>query len=179
MKRVMTVVASVVLLALVGTLTLASASQDSGAREMTWRRLMASAPERAGDSDRDQRVVVVERTAPETEIDNPPKGFSQGDELAFSGVLYQGGKRVGYDDGHVVITFISETQVRFHATFTSTIRGDEITAAGSAAFSETGPVDFEFSVTGGTGRYDDVGGEVTAVEQGQAVKFVYDLEDLG
>lgn len=178
MRRVMAIVAAVLVLGLVASMTFASA-RDRGIRKASLRDLVSSAARTAAaDNDGERRLVLVERNAVETDIDNPPEGFSVGDEVVFSGDLYWRGKKVGYDDGHAAITFVSETRVRAHGTFTATVRGDEINAAGSVTFSETGPVDFELSVTGGTGRYDDVGGEVTIVEQGQTVKFVFNLEHL-
>jgi hypothetical protein len=180
MRRLMAIVAIGAALSVVASMTLAAAS-NTGAKKPSWRSLLSSAPKAAanGDNDGDKRLVLVERNATETEIDNPPEGFSVGDEVAFAGDLYWRGKKVGYDDGHAVFTLVSQDQVRVHATVTATVRGDEINAAGSLTFTETAALDFELSVTGGTGRYDDVGGEVTVVEQGQTVKFVFDLEDLG
>lgn len=179
MRRLMAIVAIGVLLSVVASMTWAGAS-NSKAKKVSWRSLVSSAPAVAdGDNDGDERLVLVERNATEVEIDNAPEGFSQGDEVAFSGDLYKHGKKVGYDDGQAVLTFVSEELVRFHATFTATVRGDEINGAGSVTFKETGTVDFELSVTGGTGKYDDVGGEVTIVEQGEDIKFVFELEHLG
>jgi hypothetical protein len=179
MRRLMAIVAIGAALSVVASMTLAAAS-NTGAKKPSWRSLLSSAPKAAnGDNDGDKRLVLVERNATETEIDNPPEGFSVGDEVAFAGDLYWRGKKVGYDDGQAVFTLVSQDQVRAHATFTATVRGDEINGAGSVTFSETGAVDFELSVTGGTGRYDDVGGEVTVVEGAQTVKFVFDLEGLG
>jgi hypothetical protein len=176
MRRLMAVAGTVAAVSVVASMTLAGAS-NSGARKASWWSLVSSAPTAAsGDNDGEERLVLVERNATETDIDNPPAGFSAGDEVAFAGDLYLGGKKVGYDDGHAIFTLVSQDQVRVHATFTATVRGDEINAAGSVTFTETAVVDFELSVTGGTGRYDDVGGEVTIVEQGQTVKLVFDLE---
>jgi hypothetical protein len=179
MRRLMAIVAIVAALSVVASVTMAAAS-NSGPKKLSWRSLVSSAAEPAdGDNDGDKRLVLVERNATETLIDNAPEGDSQGDEIAFTGDLYWRGKKVGYDDGHVVLTLlVPRESVRFHATFTATVRGDEINAAGSVSFSETEANDFELSVTGGTGRYDDVGGEVTVVE-GSQTKLVFDLEDLG
>lgn len=179
MRRLMAIVAIGAMLSVVASMTLATAS-NNGPTKASWRSLVSAAPQAAnGDNDGDVRLVLVERNATETEIDNAPEGFSQGDAVAFSGDLYWRGKKVGYDDGQAVFTFIGQDQVRVHATFTATVRGDEINGAGSVTFTETGALDFELSVTGGTGRYDDVGGEVTIIEREQNVKFVFDLEDLG
>lgn len=179
MRRLMAIVAIGVLLSVVASMTWAGAS-NSKAKKVSWRSLVSSAPAVAdGDNDGDERLVLVERNETETFIDNAPEDDSQGDEAVFSGDLYKHGKKVGYADGQAVLTFVSEELVRLHATFTATVGGDEINAAGSVTFKETGTVDFELSVTGGTGKYDDVGGEVTIVEQGEDIKFVFELEHLG
>lgn len=60
------------------------------------------------------------------------------------------------------------------------MRGDEINAAGSVKFSETASdSDSELSVTGGTGKYKDVGGTVTISDESQNATFVFELERHG
>jgi hypothetical protein len=180
MKRVAALVASVALVALVASMTFASASQDRPTKRVSWHRLVSAAPSsvKTGDKDHDKRLVVVERNSVETDIDNPPAGFSQGDEFASAGVLYSQGKKVGYSDVLGVTTFLSDTEVRIALTATATIRGDEISVAGSATFTEQGEIDTELSVVGGTGKYDDVGGELTFVESEQGTKLIFDLKHL-
>jgi hypothetical protein len=180
MKKIAALVASVVLVALVATMTFASASQQRPAKKLSWHGLVKAAPSsvRDGNNDRDERLVLVERNVTETDIDNPPEGFSQGDEFVSAADLYWRGKKVGYEDTHAVVTFLSETVARVEGTGTFTVRGDEISIVGSVAFTEQEAVDFELSVVGGTGRYDDVGGELNVVEQGQTTKLVFDLKHL-
>jgi hypothetical protein len=181
MKKIAALVASAVLVALVATMTFASASQQRPAKKLSWHGLVKAAPAavESSNNDRDERVVVVERNSVETDIDNPPEGFSQGDEFAASADLYRGGKKVGYDDLHGVVTFMSETQVRFELTATVTVRGSQITVVGSVAFSEDeSSSEISLPVVGGTGRYDDVGGELTVVEQRNAARLVFDLKHL-
>jgi hypothetical protein len=45
-------------------------------------------------------------------------------------------------------------------------------------FTEEAALDLELSVVGGTGRYDDVGGDLTVVEQGERPRFVFCLNHL-
>jgi hypothetical protein len=163
----------------VATMTFASASQQRPTKP-SWHRLVtaASSSVKAGDSDGDERLVLSVRNTTETDIDNPPQGFSPGDAVVAASDLYWRGKKVGYEDVHAVFTSVSETEVRAETTLTATVRGDEISVVGSVTFREEGAVDFELSVVGGTGRYDDVGGELTVVEQGQNFKYVFDLEHL-
>jgi hypothetical protein len=180
MKRPVAIAAGVALVGLVASMTFASASQDGGTRRLSWQRLVAAAPSavKAGAADCDERLVVRERNASETEIDNPPEGFSQGDETAFAGDLFRQGRKVGYDDGHAVFTLVTETEVRVEVQATATVRGDEITVAGSLTFTEEAVPDPELSIVGGTGRYVDVGGEFTLVEQQGGPRFVFCLNHL-
>jgi hypothetical protein len=179
-KRGVAIAASVALVALIASMTLASASQERSTKGLSWHRLVAAAPSavKGGAGDCDERLVVTERNATETEIDNPPEGFNQGNEVAFAGDLYRGGELVGYDDGHAVFTLVTETEARIEVQATATVRGDEITVAGSFTFTEEAVPDPELSVVGGTGRYDDVGGEFTLVEQENHPRFVFCLNHL-
>lgn len=179
MRKVVTLIASVALVGLVASMTFASASQERASKSPSWRHLVQTAPSVVNSSDKgwDERVIVVERNATETQIDNAPQGFSQGDAFASAADLYWRGKKVGYSDVHGVSTYVSETKVRVALTATATIRGDEISVVGSASFTE-GAGELEFSVVGGTGRYDDVGGELNVVEDGQTARLVFDLKHL-
>jgi hypothetical protein len=162
-------------LGLVASMTLASAA---GEKRTSLRELWRAAPSSvAADDDADERLVFVERNLTETFIDNPPEGDSQGDEIVLSSVLTKKGKRVGRLDAHGVVTLVSEQQFRVLINVTASLPGGEIEVQGVAVFTQE-TADFEFGVTGGTGRYDDVGGEFTVVEQGDTTRFVIDLEHL-
>jgi hypothetical protein len=162
-------------LGLVASMTFASAAGDerTSLREM-WRAAPSSV---AADDDVDKRLVFVERNLTETFIDNPPEGDSQGDEFALSSVLTKNGKRVGRLDAHGVVTLVSEQQFRVLINGTASLPGGEIENQGVAAFTQT-TGELEFGLTGGTGRYDDIGGELHIVEQGDTTKFVFDLKHL-
>jgi hypothetical protein len=181
MKKPVAIAAGVALLGLVASMTFASASQDRATKRLSWDRLVAAAPSavKADAGDCDERLVVRERNLTETEIDNPPEGFSQGDQFVSAADLFRRGKKVGYDDVHGVVTSLTETEVRIEILATATVRGDEITVAGSVAFTEEAALDFELSVVGGTGRWDDVGGELTVVEEEQgSTRLVFCLNHL-
>jgi hypothetical protein len=155
------------------TLTSAAGEQRTSVRQM-WRAAPSSV---AADDDVDERLVFVEAAFTETFIDNPPEGDSQGDEIAISAVLTKNGKRVGRLDAHAVLTFVSEQQFRALANVTASLPRGEIEVQGVVVFTQT-TADFELGVTGGTGRYDDVGGEFHIIEQGDVVKYVFDLKHL-
>jgi hypothetical protein len=179
MKRPVAIAAGVALLGLVASMTFASASQDGATKRLSWDRLVAAAPSavKADAGGCDERLVVRERNLTETQIDNPPEGFSQGDEFVSAADLFRRGRKVGYDDVHGAVTSVTETEVRIEILATATVRGDEITVAGSVTFTEEA-ADFELSVVGGTGRYDDVGGELTVSEPQGGPRLVFCLNHL-
>lgn len=163
-------------LGLVASMTFASAA---GERRTSIREMWRAAPSSVAgpDDDVDKRLVFVERNLRETFIDNPPEGDSQGDEFALSSVLIKKGKRVGRLDAHGVVTLVTEQQFRVLINGTASLPGGEIENQGVAAFTRT-TGELEFGVTGGTGRYDDIGGELHIVEQGDTARFVFDLQHL-
>ncbi|MDP9235084.1 MAG: hypothetical protein M3P01_11135 [Actinomycetota bacterium] len=181
MRRVLAIVAGIVVLALVGGLTLASASQrpsmahwglPSGTSRTTSSKAIAK-------SDGKHKLVLVSRNETETDIDNPPAGESQGDEINVTGSLFRNDHNVGRLDVHAVETEASFPPPRaaLQATFTATLAHGQITATGVAVFTPGSMGGFEAAVTGGTGRYDEVDGDVQVLFLDNHTKFIYDLED--
>jgi len=106
----------------------------------------------------DPTITVVSKNEVETDVDEPPTGFSQGDEMTISSPLFDtSGKRVGHLDVHGAIT---ATGV---ATFTESGQGGGFTAA----------------VTGGTGAYQKTDGQVHVIftSENPTTTFVYHLTD--
>lgn len=127
------------------------------------------------------RLVLIARNFTETSIDNPPEGFSQGDEEAVSAALFRrNGDRVGGLDAHDVITFLDEAagRARVQVVFTASLRSGRITATGVFVSTEETVLSASAAVTGGTRRYREAGGDVQAIFTEDAVRLVYDLEDL-
>jgi hypothetical protein len=184
MRRVMAIVGIVVLLGVAASMTVVSAERHAPNND--WGLPIAtsgkgSAASVAGNNDGDQRLVVVSRNATETQIDNPPAGESQGDEDVITSPLFRAGKRVGRFDAHVVFTEVNleEGVFAFQVTFTATLPGGQIVSTGVGVFDEETDDRFTAAITGGTGRYDEAGGDVRVQFVSEdAVRFVYDLEDL-
>jgi hypothetical protein len=178
MKRLAVAAAAVAILGLVvaGMGANASATDE---RSPDLRELIRSAPDTVkGDRDRDHRLVFVERDAVETEINHGPEELSVGDQVVLSSVLTQKGKRKGTLDGHVVFTYVDfEDQLRALVSFTASLPRGEIEVQGVAVFKEE-TAEFDFGVTGGTDRFDDVGGEAHFIEDGNRIKVVFDLDEL-
>ena len=168
MRRVGMGAAALAVLGLIASMTFASAA---GEKRTSLREMLSAAPSSIPlpDDDVDKRLVLVERNLTETFIDNPPEGDSQGDQFVLSSDLFRtNGKRVGHLDAHGVVTLVTEQQFRVLINGTASLPGGEIENQG------VGGRDSEFGLTGGTGRYDDVGGELHIVGD----KFVFDLQHL-
>jgi hypothetical protein len=184
MRRVMAIVGVVVLLGVAASMTMVSAERRAPKND--WGLPIAtsgtvSSASVAGDNDGDKRLVVVSRNATETQIDNPPEGESQGDQDVITSPLFRAGKRVGRFDAHVVITEVNfeEGVFAFQVTFTATLPGGQIVSTGVGVFDEETDDRFTAAITGGTGRFDEAGGDVRVQFVSEdAVRFVYDLEDL-
>ncbi len=184
MKRVMVIMGGVVMLGLAASMMVVSAEER--VPKTHWGLPVAASSTGdsatvAGHGDGDHRLVVVSRNETATDIDNPPEGPSQGDETAITSPLFRAGKKVGRIDAHVVVTEVNfeEGVFAFQVTFTSTLPGGQIVSTGVAVFTEESQNSFTAAITGGTGRFDDAGGDVrvTFVSE-NAVRFAYDLEDL-
>jgi hypothetical protein len=181
MRRLTAIVAGAVVLGVVGSMTLASAERRIP--KVGWRPSSSAGGSEVSvaRSDGDKTLVLFGRNEVETLIDNPPEGESQGDQLAVTGELFKGDKRVGRFDVHGVQTEanIQARRAALQFTFTATLPSGQITATGVAVFTPQSQAGFEAAITGGTRRFDEAGGDVDIIFQQNAVKFVYDLEDLG
>lgn len=97
---------------------------------------------------------------PANPVRNPGSPFALGDELTFHDTLLSHGKQVGDELGSCVIVELSPVQ----ANCTDVIRlaGGNITAQ----FANAPPPQKDLALTGGTGIYDDIGGQGRLTEFG-------------
>jgi hypothetical protein len=173
---------SLVAAAVVGV-SLASASSGSGGRVWGAPAAMvhfAKAGSVAAASD--PTITVVSQQSQETDVDEPPSGFSQGDEITISSPLFDtAGNRVGHLDVHGATTALFQKAgvARAQFEFTATLRHGAITATGVATFTQSGPGGgFTAAVTGGTGAYDKTDGQVQVIfTSATTTTFVYHLTD--
>jgi hypothetical protein len=119
------------------------------------------------------RVTAVFKEVGQIDVGDP--GFSLGDEVIFSGVLRQGGKRVGRVG--VVCTFTSAANpnsVQAQCPATADLPGGQITLQGLVTNRELKVL----SITGGSGRYDGAEGQMHArfVSETKAI-LTFQLED--
>ena len=146
---------SLVAVVVVGV-SLASASSGSGAR--VWGApagMVHFAKAGRTATSGDPTITVISKNAKETDVDEPPTGFSQG---AFTSLF-----RVA----------------RGQFEFTATLRAGALTATGVASFTEAaGSSGFTAAVTGGTGAYRNTDGWVEVIFiTDTTTKFIYHLTD--
>jgi hypothetical protein len=123
-----------------------------------------SSGQRTASSGHDDEHRTIRLLAVFTEfdpnIDVGAPGFSLGDEVVFSGNLRRHGDQVGRIG--VVCTFVSTAnaaRVEAQCPTTSILPGGQITTQGTIV---NRSLNFTLPVTGGSGRYFGVGGEVVA-----------------
>lgn len=117
-------------------------------------------------------LVVKGRQFTATQIDNPPSGTSQGDEIVAAGKLFQGQKPAGELEAQEVLTNV--TPGRLVVTFTALLAGGQITASAVVHFNNN-PAPVTAAIVGGTGAYRQVRGVVYLTSVGSSTKltFVY------
>jgi hypothetical protein len=128
----------------------------------------------------DPTITVFAKHQTETDVDEPPAGFSQGDEVTITGGLFNtAGAQVGHLDVHGAFTAVFRKIARGQFDFTATLHRGAITATGVATFTEaTGSSGFTAAVTGGTGAFQKTDGWVEVIfVSDTATKFVYHLTD--
>jgi hypothetical protein len=115
-------------------------------------------------------VQVVARTVQEAELDLGEKGFGIGDQFVFSEDLFStDGRPTGQSGGSCTVVRVDERARSATTNCVATLafpRG-QVTLQGLVTFAEEGDQPFTVAVTGGTGRYQGVGGEMLIDERGE------------
>ena len=121
------------------------------------------------DNDKGRTLTVLTKTRQEKVVDLDPQGATQGDMRVVNAPLYNasGKQKVGRLDLVCVSTDpADEANEKYHmaqCTYTYTLAGGEITAQGVSAFPKLSkiPSTAVDAVSGGTGKYAGVRGEVS------------------
>lgn len=182
MRRLVAIVSGIALVAVVGSLTLASASR-TGAASIGWgaRLTVRGSAGVVSKGNGGTTLVVISRNETIANVDNPPKGFSAGDFQAISSPLYKpNGQRIGSLDVHALVTLLDQSSGRERdlVTFTSSLPKGQIEATGAFVFSGQNVVSSTAAITGGTKGYDDVGGQVQVIFRQNDSKAVFHIKHL-
>jgi YD repeat-containing protein len=121
-------------------------------------------------------LVVFTRNERSVDVDEPPAGFSQGDENTTTAPEWNAaGQRVGHLDAAGSVTALFQRSARLQFTFTSTLQRGQITATGVLIGSDT-QQGFDAAITGGTGKYRGAEGEAhVRFLTGNSSRLTYEL----
>ena len=112
------------------------------------------------------QIATVEANKVQHSIDNGKAGFGVGDVITVSDDLDDPttGTKLGHM--HEICTVIHATKLSLECFGTAELAGGQISVAG-----EFPPVDADasYSITGGTGTYDNVGGKMTIADAGNGL----------
>ncbi len=94
-------------------------------------------------------------------IDLGANGFSAGDEDLAVATLTRGGNRVGRLVLSCTTAHVGKASADQLCEFVMSLRGGQITAAGTVRAGQSGPGTFSLPILGGTGRYQGAGGQIS------------------
>jgi hypothetical protein len=107
-------------------------------------------------------VSFIAKTTQLSQIDLPPAGFGQGDEVVFHDQLRSHGKVIGHDGGTCQATFVAKGRVpQFQCLVTFVLRGGQVTSQGLINIANPASFSGKFAITGGTGIYQRARGQAT------------------
>jgi hypothetical protein len=113
-----------------------------------------AAPQHHG---RGQVIHIHTKQVHQTVIDNGAAGFGVDDVVVFSNDLYQGGTKIGTDGGTCTVVRATERgELTMHCLGNNMLPDGQIAVQGFATPGEP----FQLGITGGTGRYSKVRGQV-------------------
>ena len=135
----MTAAAAALVAAVIGGVSLAAASGHRG-------------------EDVSMRLIEV-RTAVNP-VDLPPTGTSAGDEFVLAGTLRNAANTANVGTANDVCTVLTSSGSPLHCVSVITLKAGTISLAGIVS----GGPHFALAITGGTGAYDEVHGQVTVAQ---------------
>jgi hypothetical protein len=139
--------------------------------------VVLAAPSQA-DHDHGKILKLTGKTLAVEQVDAGKPGPSLGDANVITEDVYRDGKRVGTSDIHCTVVRLDPAAQTFEAQClnTTTLAGGQITAQGIVRSDQLEQAPFTQAVTGGTGIYSGVGGQLTVDEAGDGpAKFTFAL----
>jgi allene oxide cyclase-like protein len=115
-------------------------------------------------------------------LDLADADFSEGDQFVFTNDLLRGDKKVGEDGGWCTVTRLTQEGANtWECHGVNSLPGGQITVQGIVTYAPNEEIKaepYQFAITGGTGRYRDVGGTVRIQEvSGEKVRLTFRLSD--
>jgi hypothetical protein len=125
---------------------------------------LIAAPSQASHTNKDLTLTGKTLTAEQVDVGKP--GPSLGDMNVITEDVYRNGKRVGTSDIQCTMVRVELPKFAVQCFNTTSLPGGQITAQGIVTSDQIEKVPFVQAVTGGTGAYTGVGGELTVDEAG-------------
>lgn len=122
-----------------------------------------------------QHTIRVDATVTEVAmLDLGTKGPSLGDQIVFTNRLTQHGRELGHEGAVCTTVSVKHHEAQCVATFV--FRDGQITAQGLVTLGSTKP--YTVAITGGSGKYQDVGGELRVTPVSDTTgRLVLQLDD--
>jgi hypothetical protein len=114
----------------------------------------------------DKQFSVTGKTLAVEPVDVGKPGPSLGDMQIITEDVYRFGKRVGTSDIQCTVVRMDGPKFSVQCFNTTTLPGGQITAQGIVTSDQIEKVPFQQAVTGGTGAYEGVRGQLTVDEAG-------------
>jgi hypothetical protein len=125
-----------------------------------------ASPSEASHYPSKDRFTLNGKTLAVEPVDVGKPGPSLGDQQVITEDVYRFGKRVGTSDIHCTVVRMDGPKFSVQCLNTTTLPGGQITAQGIVTSDQIEQVPFQQAVTGGTGAYAGVGGQLTVDEAG-------------
>jgi len=115
---------------------------------------------------KDRTFTLTGKTLASEQIDVGKPGPSLGDMNVITEDVYRDGKRIGTSDIQCTVVRIQGPKFAAQCFNTASLPGGQITSQGVVTSDEIEQVPFTQAVTGGTGAYEGVTGQLTVDEAG-------------
>jgi hypothetical protein len=128
--------------------------------------LIASPSEASHNPSKDKVLTLTGETLATEQVDTGKPGPSLGDMQIITEDVFRNGKRVGTSDTQCTIVRIDLPKFAAQCLNTTSLPGGQIAAQGVVTSDQIEQVPFQQAVTGGTGAYQGIGGQLTVDEAG-------------
>jgi allene oxide cyclase-like protein len=127
-------------------------------------------------SHKDKVLALTGKMLANEQVDVGKPGPSLGDMNVITEDVYRNGKRVGTSDIQCTVVRIQPPKFEAQCFNTTSLPGGQITTQGIVTSDQLEKVPFDQAVTGGTGAYKGVSGQLTVDEAGDGpATFTFDL----